>query len=235
MKTRIFLFIFTCLCSLPNSGFTQNSYSPADPEYYAMERQQMRFDDYQVLLFNYRGFVCPRQYSTTSFTSVQFLPISAPSYTFNLNFLDHNTGKTVRDDVPSIWDKWINEGKGIDPLGANFRPNSPFLMVTQDESWQPNAYFRSGTFHKEIENQWLSFSIRSCTSVSYANDEVFLKIILRNRKDKPLKLTLIPQQIANQMNYDGMKGSDTARQVDAFTMGKRTVAGQGLIRYRNHQ
>ncbi len=204
---------------LPLTGNAQQQFTPADPEYYAMERPQIRFDDQQVMLFNYRGFACPRQYSITSFTNVQFLPLNAPNYTFNLNFLDHTTGKTIRDDVPSIWDKWINEGKGIDPLGANFRPNSPFLMVTQDETWQPNAYFRSGTFHKEIEGKWLSFSIKSCTNVSYSTDEVYLKVVLKNRKDKPLLLTLIPQQIANQMYCDGIKGSDSARQVDAFTLG----------------
>ena len=204
---------------LPLTGNAQQQFTPADPEYYAMERPQIRFDDQQVMLFNYRGFACPRQYSITSFTNVQFLPLNAPNYTFNLNFLDHTTGKTIRDDVPSIWDKWINEGKGIDPLGANFRPNSPFLMVSQDETWQPNAYFRSGTFHKEIEGKWLSFSIKSCTNVSYSTDEVYLKVVLKNRKDKPLLLTLIPQQIANQMYCDGIKGSDSARQVDAFTLG----------------
>lgn len=92
-------------------------------------------------------------------------------------------------------------------------------MVTQDEKWQPNAYFRSGTFHKKIDSQWLSFSIRSCTSVSYSNDEVFIKLVLKNRKEKPLKLALIPQQIASQMNCDGMKGSASLHPIDAFTFG----------------
>jgi hypothetical protein len=173
---RISFLLFFAGCMTDSMG--QKSYTPSDPEYYAMDRQQMRFDDYQVMLINYRGFVCPRQYSMTGFTSVQFLPISAPAYSFNLNFTDHNTGKTVRDDVPWIWDKWIREGKGDDPLGANFRPNSPFMMVTQDETWQPNAYIRSGTFHKEIYGSWISFSIHSMTSVSYKADEVYLKIVM---------------------------------------------------------
>jgi hypothetical protein len=66
------------------------------------------------MLFNYRGFACPRQYSMTCFTNIQFLPISSPSYSFNLDFSDNNTGKTVRDDVPAIWEQWIREGKGDD-------------------------------------------------------------------------------------------------------------------------
>lgn len=218
MDSKISVLLAYIIC-LSFSGLAQKPTTPSDPEYYAMERQQMQFDDYQVMLINYRGFVFPRQYSMTCFTNVQFLPISADSYTFNLNFLDNNTVKTVRDDVPMIWDEYINKGKGYDPLAANFRPNSPYMMVTQDEKWQPNSYFRSGTFHKEIEGKWLSFSINSCTSVSYSNDEVFLKIVLRNRKDIPLKLTLIPQQIASHMRCDGKKGSDSAKQIDAFTLG----------------
>ena len=218
-------FIFSsiiCFIYLEN-GFSQHQFIPSEPGYYAMDRQQMRFDDYQVMLINYRGFVCPRQYSITCFTSVQFLPISSPSYTFNLNFFDYNTGKTVRDDVPVIWDRWIRDGKGDDPLGANFRPDSPFMMVTQDEKWQPDCYTRSGTFHKEIEGKWLTFSIKSTTSVSYSNDEVYLKITIKNRSKKPLRLTLVPQQIAAHMYYDGMAGSDSARQIDAFTLGSQQM------------
>lgn len=215
--------LLACMFCLSMNGFAQQAILPSDPEYYAMERQQMRFDDFQTLLVNYRGFVCPRQYSMTSFTDIEFLPFNAPSYVFNMNFLDENTDITVRDDVPAIWDEYINERKGNDPLGANFRSGSPFMMVTQDEKWQPNSYTRSGTFHKEIEGKWLSFSIKSSTNVSYSNDEVFLKIVLKNRSDRPLKLTLIPQQIADQLNCDGVKGSANARQLDAFTLGSEQM------------
>ena len=198
-----------------------------------MDRQQMRFDDYQVMLINYRGFVSPRQYSMTGFAAIQFLPLSSASYSFNLNFFDNNTGKTVRDDVPRIWEEWIREGRGDDPLGANFRPNSPFMMVTQDEKWQPNAYIRSGTFHKEIYGNWITFSIHSITSVSYNDDEVFLKLTMKNRSDKPLNLTLIPQQIARQMNCDGMAGSDSSGQIDAFTFGSDQMHARVASDIRN--
>ena len=223
MDLKLQYVIIPLLLAITINLDAQYNVTPADPEYYAMDRQQMRFDDYQVMLINYRGFACPRQYSTTCFTNVQFLPFTTPSYSFNLNFFDNNTGKTVRDDVPAIWDEWINNGRGDDPLGSNFRPNSPFLMVTQDEKWQPNAYFRNGTFHKEIEGKWLSFSIKTVTNVSYSDDEVFLRITMRNRDSKPLKLTLIPQQIARQMVCDGMTGSDVPKQIDAFTFGSEQM------------
>ena len=218
LKLLLALFLLPAL-----TGISQQNFNPSEPEYYAMERQQIRFDDYQVMLFNYRGFACPRQYSTTCFTNVQFLPFSSPSYSFNLNFYDKNTGKTVRDDVPAIWDEWINNGRGDDPLGSNFRPNSPFLIVTQDERWQPNTYFRNGTFHKEIDGKWLTFSIRTMTSVSYSDDEVFLKVTLRNRDSNPLKLTILPQQVARQMVCDGMTGNDVPKQLNAFTFGSEQM------------
>jgi hypothetical protein len=222
MLLKRFLILWMFLCSV--EAFCQKEADPSSPEYYARDRQQIRFDDYQVLLFNHRGFVSPRQYSITSFTNVLMQPVNATTYMFNFNFLDHATGKVIRDDVPSIWDKWIHEQKGYDPLAANFRPNTPYMMVTQDEKWQPNAYFRKGTFHKEFGENWISFSINSCTSISSDNDEVFLKIVFRNRKDKPLKLTLIPQQIAKRLKYDGMKGSaDSIRQVDPFTLGSEQM------------
>ena len=195
----------------------------------------MRFDDYQVMLINYRGFVSPRQYSMTGFAAIQFLPLSSASYSFNLNFFDNNTGKTVRDDVPRIWEEWIREGRGDDPLGANFRPNSPFMMVTQDEKWQPNAYIRSGTFHKEIYGNWITFSIHSITSVSYNDDEVFLKLTMKNRSDKPLNLTLIPQQIARQMNCDGMARSGLCQTDRCIHFRKRPDACTGCIRYQELQ
>jgi hypothetical protein len=217
MKTRNLHFLLLWAMAL-SINVSSQSYTPADPEYYAMERQQMRFDDYQTLLVNYRGYVSPRQYSITCFTNVQFLPFNAPTYSFNLNFLDSATGKIIRDDVPQIWEKWINERKGYDPLAGNFRPNSPFMMVTQDEKWQPNSYFRTGTFHKEINGKWISFSISSQTTVSYSDDEVFIKIVFRNRNEEALKLTLIPQQLAKRMECDGIDGADSARQIDVFTL-----------------
>jgi hypothetical protein len=131
----------------------QETFTPADPEYYAMDREAMRFDDYQTLLVNYRGFVSPRQYSVTQFTNVQFLPISAEKYNFNLDFYDRRTGRLIKDDVPAMWKTWIDDSKGFDPLGSNFRPGSPSIMVTQDEKWQPNSYYRSATFHKQYDDK----------------------------------------------------------------------------------
>lgn len=224
MKTAMFAIVYlmiTILCSRPGAG--QTVVTPADPEYYAMDREQINFDDYQLMLVNYRGFVCPRRYSVTAFTNVQFLPMRAEQYHFNLDFLDKRTGRLIKDDVPIMWKKWIDERKGFDPLGSNFRPNSPSIMVTQDERWQPNLYFRSGTFHKEYGGQWISFAVKSRTCVSYSDDEVFIKLLIHNRNSESLEMTLIPNQVANQLFCNEMPGSPRAAALDSFTIGSEQM------------
>ncbi len=206
--------------------FAQKVITPADPEYYAMDREHIRFDDYQTILHNYRGFVSPRQYSVTQFTNIQFLPIQAESYNFNLNFLDKGTERLIEDDVPVKWKSWIDDRESFDPLGSNFRPGSPSIMVTQDEKWQPNSYYRSGTFHKEYDGKWVSFSAKSWTSVSYDDDEVFIKLIIQNRNSRELNMTLIPNQVADKMVCHFKEGSVTASPTDAFTIASEVASAR---------
>ncbi|SHJ08092.1 glucosidase family protein [Pseudozobellia thermophila] len=197
----------------------QKTPGPADPEYYAMDREDITFDDEQVLLVNYRGFVSPRQYSVTQFTNVSFMPISASRYEFNLNFYDKATGRLIEDDVPTKWKSWVDDGGSYDPLGSNFRPNSPSIMVTQDEKWQPNQYERTATFHKEYDHKWVSFSAKSWTNVSFEDDEVFIKLTLTNRNTKELNMTIMPNQVADHIVVHGKEGSTKADGIDAFTLG----------------
>jgi hypothetical protein len=205
-------------------AYAQEAYTPADPEYYAMDRENMRFDDYQTILVNYRGFVSPRQYSTTQFTNVQFLPVSAEEYNFNMNFYDRGTGRLIEDDVPTMWKSWIDDREEFDPLGSNFRPGSPSIMVTQDEKWQPNAYFRSATFHKEYDGKWVSFSVKSRTSVSFNDDEVFIELHIRNRNTEDLDLILIPNHDAEKLVYHYKEGSADADLLDPFTLGSELAS-----------
>lgn len=216
------LILFTIGLTCQNS-WAQKQITPADPEYYAMDREDIKFDDEQVLLVNYRGFVSPRQYSVTQFTNVWFLPFGAPRYEFNLNFFDKGTGRLIEDDVPTKWKSWIDDGGSYDPLGSNFRPNSPSIMVTQDEKWQPNQYYRKATFHKEYKQKWVSFSAKSWTNVSFEDNEVFIKLTLTNRNSKDLEMTIIPNQVAEiieRYSKEGtVKGSSEAKRIDAFTLG----------------
>ncbi len=221
MKNLTLIFILVLFLSNFQFVFAQQVYSPADPEYYAMDREDMTFDDEQVLLVNYRGFVSPRQYSVTQFTNVWFLPISAPRYEFNLNFFDKGTGRLIEDDVPAKWKSWIDDGGSYDPLGSNFRPNSPSIMVTQDEKWQPNQYYRTATFHKEYNHKWVSFSAKSWTNVSFEDDEVFIKLALTNRNSKDLEMTIIPNQVAEIMECHSKVGLTKVDSLNAFTIGSK--------------
>jgi len=196
----------------------QAEYTPADPEYYAMDREHINFEDYHVFLFNYRGFVSPRQFSVTQFTHVQFLPISAEMYNFNLNFYDKGTERLIEDDVPVRWKSWVDDRESFDPLGSNFRHNSPWIMVTQDESWRPNLAHRKGTFHKEKDKTWVSFSAESWTSVAYKDDEVFIKLKLHNRNSNDLNLTIVPNQVADDIICGFKEGDTQADSIDAFTI-----------------
>ena len=210
---------------ITNKVIAQHQFTPADPEYYAMDREDISFDDEHVLLFNHRGFVSPRQYSLTQFTNVWFLPLGSPRYEFNLNFFDKDTGRLIEDDVPTKWKSWIDDGGSYDPLGSNFRPNSPSIMVTQDEKWQPNQYVRTATFHKEYNKKWVSFSAKSWTNVSFDDDEVFIKLRLTNRNSKNLEMTIIPNQVAEIMERYSKKGAveglNKVDSLDAFTLGSQ--------------
>jgi hypothetical protein len=147
MKKRLLILITAVISAL--NIFPQKNISTADPEYDAMDRENIRFDDYQILLVNHRGFVGPRQYSNTQFTSVSFLPIQAELYNLNLDFYDKGTQRLMEEDVPVLWESWIFNREAFDPMVSSFKPNWPSVLVTRDESWQPNLYPHSGTFHKE--------------------------------------------------------------------------------------
>lgn len=201
----------------------QIEHKPSDPEYYAMDRENISFDDYQTLLVNYRGFVSPRQFSITQFTNVQFLPFSSERYNFNLNFYDKSTKRLIEDDVPVRWKAWVDYRESFDPLGSNFRPNSPWVMVTQDERWRPNLAHRKGTFHKEKENKWVSFSAESWTSVAHKDDEVFIKLKLSNRNSEDLNLIIIPNQVAENINNASRGGDSRVKKIDVFTIGSEVA------------
>ena len=191
MKRRL-VFIFNFL--IATSALFSQKPANLTPEMLSMRREKMTFLDNQLLLFNSRGYASPCQYSATGITHPRFFPIEVPSYNFYLNFLEKQTNIEIRDDVHLIY----KTGE-TDPLGCNFRPNAPMVMVTQDEIWQPNLYTRTATFHKEINKEWVTFSLKTWTSVSGEKDEIFLKIRIQNRNTKELTLTLAPHQNADAL------------------------------------
>lgn len=218
MMKKLFLF-HLCLFILL-SGFSQQPAFQKEytPEMLKMNRHEMTFNDAQVLLFNGRGFVNPRQNSITGFGNIRFFPIEIPDYDFYFDIYDDESGTTIRDDVPAMWKNYLEKGTDFDPLGSNFRPNSPMLIVTQEDVWQPNMDYRIGIFNKKIKDRWVSFSLKSWTSVSGTKDEIYMKVQFFNRSDKPLKLSLRPHQKAQKLNYPNQKGSDAARAINPFVL-----------------
>ena len=238
-KSFLLLSVLFVIATMNQKLLAQNKFTPSDPEYYKMNREDIALEDFHNLLFNYRGFVSPRQYSVTQFTHVQFLPIASDLYEFNLNFYDKGTGKLINDDVPTRWKSWIDDRGSFDPLGSNFRHNAPWVMVTQDETWRPNLAHRKGTFHKEKDKEWVSFSAESWTSVAYNDDEVFIKLKLVNRNTEDLNMTIIPNQIAKDITVGFKEGDTKVKTIDAFTIGSEvaharvsssieTISGKGF-------
>ena len=183
------------------------------PEMLGKPREEIRFSDKQLRLFNGRGCAYVRQYSLTGIHAVQFPPIDLPQYRFRIDFRDKDSGVLIQDNIPDLYDEWKDKKSGYDPLGVNFRAGYPSALLSQNEYWQPNLYRRDGTFHKQINGRWVSFAIETETLVSGSDDEVYLEVKLTNRSDTPLQLTCLPVQ-SIRFNDTSDKGND---QIDQYT------------------
>ena len=165
------------------------------PEMLGMPREEIRFSDNQLRLFNGRGCIYVKQNSLTGMHSVQFPPIDISQYQFRLDFRDENHNILMQDNIPELWDDWKEKKSGYDPLGVNFRAGYPYAILSQNEYWKPNSYHREGTYHKKYGKDWVSFSIETETVVSGNKDEVYLEVKITNRSDQALSITLIPVQL----------------------------------------
>jgi hypothetical protein len=210
----------------PHSAIIREDRVPSvlTPEMLAMPRERMTFEDPQVILFNGRGFVHVKENSLTGFGWPVFPPVDIRSYDFHFNFLDNASGTLIRDDVPAMWKQWKETGTGSDPLGSNLRAGFAMVLVSQDEVWRPDVDSRTGTYHKKHGNRWVSFAIKTWTTVSAAQDEIFLKVELRNRTKAPLTLTLVPEQIAADLTVFDGKGASNVVRPDPFTVASEQLA-----------
>ena len=168
----------------------------------AFPRERMQLEDEQVLLFNGRFFVCPRENSMTAFC---YPPaFDAPlkgNYEFHINVTENSTGQLIRDDVGLAWKQ-----RNLDPLSCNLRSNYHWVMVTQDEVWMPNLYTRTGIFLKDKGNKHINFGMKTGTSVSSKVDEVYLWMEIENHDTQELSLTLTPIHQAPNLG-DALNGT----------------------------
>ncbi len=188
------------------------------PDMLGMPREDIRFSDNQLRLFNGRGCIYVKQNSLTGMHAVQFPPINIPQYQFRLDFQDDNNGILMQDNIPELWDDWKEKKTGYDPLGVNFRAGYPYAILSQNENWKPNSYYREGTYLKKYGNKLVSFAIATETVVSGSKDEVYLEVRLTNRSDQPLSLTLIPVQFI-RYEVASLSGNDKLyRRISPFVL-----------------
>lgn len=204
------LFTLSTVTSLPaqENLFNQENLS--------FNREYMEFEDDQLLLFAGRGFACPREYSMSGFTNVEFLPIRLPYYNFYINLRVDDTELLIRDDVAIQWNKWENQRTGWDPLACNFRSYAPKVLVTQDEKWSPNLYTRTGTFYKVIDGKTINIGVKTATCVSAVNDEMLLRYEIYNRDKKTLTISLLPVHEVQELPVVNAKGSSKIKKHTPF-------------------
>jgi hypothetical protein len=187
-----------------------------------MSRDKIAFGGRMLRIFNGRGAVSIRDKSVTGLEGLQFPPIDLPDYRFSLAFREAKTSTLIQDIVPEVFDRLLQTGEGPNPLGLNFVPGTPYVLIWQRAYWQPNCYTRTGTFDKEFNGHLISFAIATNASVSAENDEVYLEVEITNRGSEPLALTVIPNQHASNLalqspNVETKSGSPPTRPAD-FTL-----------------
>jgi hypothetical protein len=167
-----------------------------------MPRTSIKLSGRMLFLFNGRGMVSLRDKSVTGLQDLLFPPIDVLNYHFQLAFRDDRDKILIQDIVPDVYEHRVRTGKGFHPLGLNFTPGAPYVMLLQRAYWQPNLFLRSGTFDKEFNGHWVSFRIETQTRVSADRDEIYMAVELANRRQSPLALTVIPQQSAPDLSLD---------------------------------
>ena len=196
--------------------------SALTPEMLGMPRTQIAFGDRMLRVFNGRGAISIRDKSLTGLETLQFPPVDIRDYRFFLAFRETKSKVLIQDVVPDVYDYMADTGKGPHPLGLNFTPGTPIVMLLQQAYWEPNAIFRTGTFHKQFGDRWISFAISTKASVAADADEIYMAVEIENRQADPLELVVSPDQRAPELalsipNQPG-KPAGPVTHPDAFTL-----------------
>ncbi len=196
--------------------------SPLTAEMLGMPRTQIAFGDRAVRLFNGRGVISIRDKSLTGLQTIDFPPIDVRDYRFFLQFKETKANVLIQDVVPDVYDHMVETGDGPHPLGLNFTPGTPWVMLLQRAYWEPNAFLRTGTFHKQFGDRWISFAVSTKTNVSAVADEVYMSVEIENREAEPLVFVASPDQRAPQLALyspgEPGKPASAVTHPDAFTL-----------------
>ena len=188
------------------------------PEMLGKPREEIHFTDNQLRLFNGRGCIYPKQNSLTGLHMVQFPPVDIAQYQFRIDIRDDNHGILMKDNIPELWDEWKEKKSGYDPMGVNFRAGYPYAILSQNEYWKPNSYYREGTYHKKYGKDWVSFAIETESMVSGERDEVYLEIKVTNRGDQLLSFTMLPVQLVRFEDKSSTDNKQVYQRKDPFTL-----------------
>ena len=105
----------------PIGYFAESHAQKLTVEQLGKPREDIRFSDDQLHLFNGRSCIYVKQNSLNGLHNVQFPPIDIPQYQFRIDIRDDNNGILMQDNIPELWDEWKEKKSGYDPLGVNFR------------------------------------------------------------------------------------------------------------------
>ncbi len=196
--------------------------NPLTPEMLGMDRSQINLIDKVIRLFNGRGGVSVRDKSVTGLQALKFPPLDLREYRFFLQFRETKANVLIQDVTPDLYDAKVEHWSNPHPLATNFTPGLPYVMMLQQAYWQPGTYFRTGTFHKFLNNRWLSFGVSTKTNVSAEKDEVYIEVEIENREAEALSFVASPDQRSPDLTLafpnQKTKPASPVTHPDAFTL-----------------
>jgi lysophospholipase L1-like esterase len=172
------------------------------PESLAMPRRQIALKGIDLRLINARGAVSFREKTVTGIDSLWIAPRAASRVpaAFNLSFREETLGALIednqdewRDNPLCVWQNW-NQALDNRALGIWKNWSNALMLPFQGATWAPDAYTRRGTFHHYLGKDLISFGVVSRTVPAADVDGAYQELTITNRTDRPLSLTLIPDQ-----------------------------------------
>ena len=190
------------------------------PDMLAMPRREISLKGTDLRLFNARGSLTFRERTVTGIAELFMAPRAAirVPVSFNLSFREETLGALIEDNQDewgegtlNVWQHWNPANK---ELGIYKGWGDALILPSQRATWAPDAYIRRGTFHHYLGKDLVSFGVVSRTLPAADVDGAYEELTLTNRTDRPLSLTLIP----DQPRGDNKRSACFSRREGEFTL-----------------
>ena len=190
------------------------------PELLAMPRRQISLKGTDLRLFNGRGSLTFRERTVTGIAELFIAPraVSRVPVSFNLSFREETLGALIEDNQDewgegtlNVWQHWNPANK---ELGIYKGWGDALILPSQRATWAPDAYTRRGTFHHDLGKDLVSFGVLTRTLPAADVDGAYEELTITNRTDRPLSLTLIP----DQPRGDNKRNACFSRREGEFTL-----------------